>query len=268
VTNVPVPFYLVGTVHALSGKDYPLPKAYDQVLRDSKRLLFELDPNPKSDFGKIFARAAIYPKGDNIRRHIHAETWKFLEKNFSISNYVGKKQWQWGDSHFETIDEMRPWAIAYFIWGIRGYNDVFSQHGVDNHLAYQARRMGKEVAGLETDQEHVDVLRGMTDTESEIILLDVLIRGDKRRDDYNKVRDAWKRGDIATIWAENQRFRNENPGGDLRLLDERNVKWIPKIKAEMQTGKPTSIVAGCLHFGGPNGVVALLQRGGYQVEQL
>jgi len=50
VTNVPVPFYLVGTVHALSGNDYPLSKPYTQALNDSHRLLFEMDPSPKSDF--------------------------------------------------------------------------------------------------------------------------------------------------------------------------------------------------------------------------
>ena len=142
-------------------------------------------------------------------------------------------------------------------------------YGVDNHLAYQARRMGKETAGLETDEEHVNVLRGMNEIDSELILLDALIRGDKRRNDYDKVRAAWKKGDIATIWAdESSAFETESPGADLRLLDERNVKWIPRIKAEMKTGKPTAIVVGCAHFPGPNGLIALLQRAGYKIEQL
>jgi uncharacterized protein YbaP (TraB family) len=269
VTNVPVPFYLVGTIHALSGKDYPLPKAYDQVLRDSQRLLFEVDLSPKSEneFAIRSARAAKYPKGEDIRSHIHAKTWQFLAKNFRISSYLGKSFW-WGETYFEGIEQMRAWAIADYIWQIRGYNDVFSDHGVDRHLAYEARRRGKEIAGLATIAEHVEIMSGMNDMDSEITLLDAIIRGDKRRDDFNLVRAAWKRGDIATIWAENQRFRNENPGGDLRLLDERNVRWIPRIKAEMKTGKPTAIVAGCDHFPGPNGLVALLQRGGYTVEQL
>src|SRR5438046_2023245 len=90
VTNVPVPFYLVGTVHALRGGDYPLPKAYDQALRDSRRLLFEVDPDPKGNYSKKFAEAATYPKGDDIRKHIHPKAWAFLIKNFQISNYDGQ----------------------------------------------------------------------------------------------------------------------------------------------------------------------------------
>jgi uncharacterized protein YbaP (TraB family) len=52
------------------------------------------------------------------------------------------------------------------------------------------------------------------------------------------------------------------------LVDDRNVKWIPRIEAELKTGKPTAIVAGALHFSGPHSVIALLQARGYKVEQL
>ena len=94
---------------------------------------------------------------------------------------------------------MRPWAIADCMWGIHGYNDVFSEHGVDNYLAYQATRMGKQTGGLETDQEHIEVLRGMSDIDAELDLFDAMVRGDKRRDDFDTVRAAWKRGDCDTI---------------------------------------------------------------------
>src|SRR6266404_8281659 len=50
MTNAPAPFYLVGTIHALSSHDYPLPAGYNQALHDSKRLVFEMKPDPRSDF--------------------------------------------------------------------------------------------------------------------------------------------------------------------------------------------------------------------------
>jgi len=51
-------------------------------------------------------------------------------------------------------------------------------------------------------------------------------------------------------------------------VDDRNVKWVPRIEAELKSGKPTAIVAGALHFSGPRSVIALLQKRGYQIEQL
>jgi len=267
ITNVNHPFYLVGTIHALAGSDYPLPKGYDEALRNSQRLVFEITPDRKSDFPDKFAIAATYPKGDDIRHHVHAKTWEFLAKNFKESEYFGH-MWQFGNHHIEGVEQLKPFAIAFYIWGIHGYNDIFNEHGVDNHLAFQGRRTGKELAGLETTEEHINVLSGMSDIESELILLDALVRGDKRREDFNQLRAAWKKGDTATMWQLHQRERKLNPGGDARLLDMRNVKWIPKIKAEINTGKPTAIVAGAGHFMGYNGVITLLEHQGYKIEQL
>jgi uncharacterized protein YbaP (TraB family) len=58
------------------------------------------------------------------------------------------------------------------------------------------------------------------------------------------------------------------PLGKARLLDMRNVKWIPQIKAEINSGKPTAIVVGAGHYPGYNGLVALLEHQGYKIEQL
>jgi len=44
VTNATAPFYLVGSIHALGKKDYPLPTPYETALKDSNRFVFEFDP--------------------------------------------------------------------------------------------------------------------------------------------------------------------------------------------------------------------------------
>jgi uncharacterized protein YbaP (TraB family) len=278
IANVKQPFYLVGTIHALSSSDYPLPKGFEQALKDSQQFLFEMDMHPDAEyeFAKKFSVAAAYPKGDDIRRHIHPQAYVFLHKNFAYSGLLGpahgmnkfREMDRFGYHHIDNIEQLRPWAVAYYIWGIRGFNDVFSKNGVDNYLAFQARREGKEIRALETAQEHVDVLAGMTDTESELLLLDAIVRGDKRRDDYNEIRAAWKKGDVAKMWELEQRERKLNPGGEARLLDMRNVKWIPEIKAEINSGKPTAIVVGAGHYPGYNGLLSLLEHQGYKIEQL
>lgn len=268
VTNAPAPFYLVGTLHSLSGKDYPLPKAYNQALHDCQRFFFEISPiDPGDKFGKSFANAAAYPKGDDIRKHIHPQTWAFLQKRFRESNALGKG-FRVGDRYLDGLQELRPWAIAYYIWGIRGYSDISSRYGVDNHLSYQAARKGKERGGLESFEEHVDVLRGMADIDAELILLDALVRGDKRRDDFNATREGWKHGDLGPMEAEMKRERTQNPGAEIRLLDYRNLRWMRKIEGAIKSGVPTAIVVGTGHFCGPNNVRELLEKRGYKIEQL
>jgi uncharacterized protein YbaP (TraB family) len=89
VTTTSAPCYLVGTIHALSGSDYPLPRGYNQALKDSQRLVFEITPDPKSDFSRKLFRAAAYPKGDDIRRHVHPKTWEVLSANYKASRLFG-----------------------------------------------------------------------------------------------------------------------------------------------------------------------------------
>ncbi|HEY1582173.1 MAG TPA: TraB/GumN family protein [Chthoniobacterales bacterium] len=267
VTNAPSPCYLVGTMHALSGKDYPLPPPYYQAIKESQQFYFEVAPDYKSDFGERWDAATTYSKGDEIRHHIHPQTWAFLEKRFRRSNYLGHG-FNFGEHYVEDIRCLRPWAITFYIWGIHGYSDVYTENGVDNYIAYQARRKGKACGGLETTVQHVEVLAGMADIDSELLLLDTLVRGDQRRDDFNKSREAWKHGDVQTLIVQEKRERDLNPGGEIRLLDYRNLRWIPKIEGAMKSGKATAVVAGCNHFVGTNSVVDLLQRKGYKIEQL
>ncbi|PYJ72519.1 MAG: hypothetical protein DME75_04520 [Verrucomicrobia bacterium] len=81
VTNARAPFYLVGSIHALSQKDYPLPAPYEIALRDTKRLLLEFDPTRHAEFEKKFEAAAKYPPGQDIRSKIHPELLAWLRQN-------------------------------------------------------------------------------------------------------------------------------------------------------------------------------------------
>ena len=108
----------------------------------------------------------------------------------------------------------------------------------------------------------------MADIDAELILLDSLVRGDQRRDDFNATRAGWRHGDIGALLVEESRQRKLNPGAEMRLLDYRNLRWIPKIEGLIKSGVPTSIVAGTGHFCGANSVIDLLQKKGYKIEQL
>jgi uncharacterized protein YbaP (TraB family) len=268
VTNAKAPCYLVGTIHSLSGSDYPIPAAYDQVYGESKRLVFETYFDPQGDYNRRFVKTMAYPKGDGLQRHVHPKTWQIITANFGNASIFGKPGWV-GETYLDAgIQQLRPWAITDLFYGIPGYSDEHLYYGVDNEWERHALHSDKELAGLETNEEHIDVMRKMNDIESELMFLDAIAFRDKMRPEFNQLKTAWKHGDIATIWALDQRFRKLDPGADARLLDERNVRWIPKIRSEFNSGKPTAIVVGCGHMPGPNGLISLLQRSGYKLEQL
>jgi uncharacterized protein YbaP (TraB family) len=52
-----------------------------------------------------------------------------------------------------------------------------------------------------------------------------------------------------------------------RLLDDRNVMWVPKIEGLIRT-KPTFIAVGAAHLGGEKGLIKLLRARGYDVRPI
>ena len=271
VTNAKAPFYLVGSIHSLSKSDYPLPSPYELALNDSQRFVFEYDPNKDDEFQKKFAAAGKYPDGQDIRNKINPRTLAWLRENtqFIKWNYSEKeKRYHASVGSFDAALQYRPWWIAENFFDIRSYSDVSDTDGVDSYIETHARKAGKELGGLETVDEHVAVLGKLSDRDGEILLLDTLVYMDTADNEYYRMRSAWRRGDVGKLWTLDSRLRREAPGIASRLVDIRNIMWIPRIEREIQSGKPTVIVVGALHFGGPNSVITLLQKRGYTMEQL
>src|SRR5213075_3607437 len=94
VTNAKAPFYLVGSIHALSKKDYPLPSPYEVALKNSTRFVFEFDPTRGAEFERKFEAAAKYPPGQDIRSKIDPALLAWLRQNiftFQPEPHRGKR---------------------------------------------------------------------------------------------------------------------------------------------------------------------------------
>ena len=268
VTNAKVPFYLVGSIHALSKNDYPLSAPYEIALRNSERFLFEFDPNRHVEFERKFEAAGKYPPGQDIRSKIHPDLLAWLQQNILTVKAENRRARRERVETFDSEFCYKPWWIAQHLVGPATYTKSSLSHGLDNYFVDRATRERKEIAGLESVDEHVAVMGKLSDRDSEFILRDALDQPTNGEKEFSRMHKAWCRGDTAALWAGDTRLRTKAPWIAARFVDNRNVKWIPRIEAELKSGKPTAIVAGALHFAGPNSVIKLLEKRGYQIEQL
>ena len=268
VTNAKAPFYLVGSIHALSKSDYPLPSPYEVALRDSRRFVFEFDPNRHAEFEKKFEAAAKYPPGQDIRSKIDPELLAWLRQNILNVKADPRRGKGAQVAGFDSELRYKPWWIAQHLAGPASYSKSSASHGLDNYFVDRAKTAGKEIRGLESVDEHVAVMGGMSDRDGEFMLLEALTQPKDGAKEFSRMYKAWRRGDTNALWTGDARLRNQAPRIAARLVDDRNVKWVSRIEAELKTGKPTAIVAGALHFAGPRSVIALLQKRGYKIEQL
>jgi uncharacterized protein YbaP (TraB family) len=268
VTNAKAPFYLVGSIHALGKKDYPLPGPYEIALKDSDRFVFEFDPTRHAEFEKKFEAAAKYPQGQDIRSKINPELLAWLRKNMLtvMPGVRGGDGEQLGS--FDSQLRYKPWWIAQHLAAPAAYSKSSASRGLDNYFVDHAMRTGKEIGGLESVNEHVAVMGGLSERDGEFMLKDALTQTDNGDKEFSRMYRAWRKGDTDALWAGDAPLRTKAPRIAARFVDDRNVKWVPRIEAELKTGKPTAIVAGALHFSGPRSVIALLQNRGYVIEQL
>jgi uncharacterized protein YbaP (TraB family) len=268
VTNAKAPFYLVGSIHALSKKDYPLPKPYEIALKDSNRFVFEFDPTRHAEFEKKFEAAAKYPPGQDIRSKIHPELLAWLRKNMFTIMPEGRGENGERLGSFDSQLRYKPWWIAQHLAAPAAYSKTSASHGLDNYFVDHAMKTAKEIAGLESVNEHVAVMSGLSDRDGEFMLQDALSQPNNGVTEFSRMYKAWRKGDTNALWKGDSDLRTKAPRIAARFVDDRNVKWVPRIEAELRTGKPTAIVAGALHFSGPRSVIVLLQKRGYLIEQL
>lgn len=257
VTNAPTPFYLIGTIHSLRSSDYPLDPVYERAVLSSKRVLFEFDPKERDAYLRKFRAAGAYQPNQNLQDYISPRTLDLVFRNLGVFRL----------DRGEAL-RYRPWALAMRAWSNRGYTSANGTLSIDSYLATKAQHKGKELGGLESVDEHVAFWTNTLQLDGERLLIETLANGNKVRDDFAKTRAAWKSGNVGALADTNASLRSADPLTAKRLLDDRNLRWIKRIEAEMKTGKPTSIVAGAAHFSGPNSVVALLEKRGYKLEQL
>jgi uncharacterized protein len=268
VTNAKAPFYLVGSIHTLTKKDYPLPIAYEIALKDSRRFLFEFDPTRHAEFEQKFAAAAKYPRGQDIRSKIHPELLAWLQQNVVAVRVDPRRRKGSEVRDFDSGLDYKPWWIAQHLVERNSNTKVSTVHGLDNYFVDRASQMRKEIAGLESVDEHVAVLGGLSDRDGETILRNALTQPKNGAAEFNRMLKAWRNGDADSLWTGDAQFRKEAPSIAARFVDERNRRWVPRIVAELESGKPTAVVAGALHFAGPNSVIKLLEKRGYKIEQL
>jgi uncharacterized protein YbaP (TraB family) len=246
--------FLGGSVHALERRDYPLPAAYTRAFDASTQLTFEYDPKDKDAAGKGFLKAGRYSKGDSLKNHVDPRTYDYVRRFFALLNIPEKK--------FKTF---RPWFIELMLEAPPTEN---YELGVESFLTKRAQAASKQISGLESLDDAIEVFSGMSDQESEAVLLLFFVNFARQgRGGMNMV-SAWRRGDAEALAVYLREVYKDVPDYRARLVDARNRKWIPKLEGYLRSGRTYFVVTGAGHMGGPNGVLALLRARGCSIEQL
>jgi len=247
--------YLGGSIHALRSTDYPLPSGYNRAFDISTRIALEVDPKALETSSSGLLKAGKYPKGDNLKNHVDPRTYDYLRRFFGLLKIPEEK-----------FSLYRPWCLVLFL---ESPGSSFSHDlGVDEFITNRARANGKPIVGLESADEHSTVFSGLSDRQSEALLLVTLIPTGNSGGGSDQVLNAWRRGDVETLSRSLYAAYADFPAFAERVLGARNRRWVPKLEGYLRSGQTYFVVVGAAHLGGGQGLLALLRARNCKLEQL
>ena len=95
--------------------------------------------------------------------------------------------------------------------------------GVEGYVTKKARAAKKPISGLVGAREHMSVFSGLTDRQSEAVLLLTFIPN--TGESYGSMVSAWKRGDAESAWRNTRAGFADYPAFGERILEARRIVY-------------------------------------------
>lgn len=259
VQSGPRVMYLAGSVHALSADVYPLSPAFEQAFAASDTLVEEIDLGASGlmALGPMLLSKAMYQDGRTFDKAVSKETHDLVVKHMKALPMAA-----------QMIRPMKPWMVMLTLTALQVQQaGLDPKLGLDQHFFDRATAAKKTVVGLETAESQIDLFDSMPESLQEQLLRSTLDELDAQSLEIATTVAAWRRGDAATIERDVLRGFQKYPAAYQSLIVQRNHNWMPQLEKCLARTTPCMVVVGAAHLVGPDGLLTLLQRKGYRVEQ-
>ena len=251
--------YLAGSVHALSKDVYPLNPVFQRAFDGAGTLVEEIDLGEASQVAAapVIMSKGLYQDGRTFDQVLSRETVTMVDAR---ARQMGLP--------IDMMRRMKPWMVMLTLTALQvGQAGLDPSLGLDKHFFDQAGAAGKMVVGLETLPFQIDRFDSMSDLTQEQLLRSTLNEMDAEPTALKDIVRAWQVGDASyfekTVLSEFKDY----PAAYTSLIVERNRAWIPQLESCLSRPAPCFVVVGAAHLVGPDGLLELLRRKGYRVEQ-
>ena len=252
--------YLLGSIHFLREQDHPLPRVIGDVYEDAETLYMELDMD---DLDPLFMQSTINRLG-------------MLEEGTSLREVMGEELYTEAAAKaaeleipLEMLERTEPWFAAITVEQLMlariGFNPAY---GVEMHLLKKASSDGKEILGLETVEQQLGYLDGLSLGAQRELLMQTLAESAVIREIMDDLILAWRSGDIDYL----EQTLLDEVSGYPELYDavvaDRNRLWVNTIDELLDDGEDYLVIVGALHLVGEDGVPRLLEQRGVRITQM
>ncbi len=252
--------YLLGSFHLLKKRDYPLDPRVETAYAAARSVVFEIDPDEMASPETLaeIQKLARFSDGRTLRGVISAETAEKLQ------TFLG------GEAAMAGADSFKPWFMSINLSvGMMSMTGLDPKLGLDQHFMQRARKDGKKILGLETAVDQIGALNNAPMSEQAAMLADALAPFAEVKRKIGDMHEAWRRGDAARLTTMvNEEMAQKTPHSYRLLGRDRNLKWLPQLRAMLDEGGTHLVIVGAMHLLGEDGLVELLRQRGVKVERV
>jgi uncharacterized protein YbaP (TraB family) len=246
------PSYLFGTIHSEDSRVLAVPPAVQAAFDEARVYVMEARID-ESAMASMSARM-MFSDGHSLKGVLDSRT--YAETVAALANYGLPEL---------ALASMKPWAVAMTLSMPKPQTGLF----LDLALMQNAAEQGKQIAGLETVDEQLEILDQLPMGDQVTMLKDALQQLPELNGMFAQIHEAYLARDLARMMrlSEEQEMRGDRKLTEKvmgRLVDSRNHRMAQRIEPFLKSGS-AFIAIGALHLPGRDGVLNLLKQQGYRL---
>jgi len=245
------PSYVFGTMHLVCADNLPVSPLVKQALANTEQLILELNTDSPTMGEEMRAHMSL-PAGQTV------QTCMSPQEYTTVNNYFVNEL----KMPFDKMHGLKPLFLATMLFPkLLGC----TPGSYEMALVEAAHAQKKEVLGLETVAEQMGAFDQMPCEQQARMLVDMVGKYGEAQKEFARMAALYQAQDVEGLFVTIRDSKFGMRALEAELLTNRNKRWLPQI-AEQAATKPTFFAVGAAHLGGPEGVLALLRRQGYQVK--
>jgi uncharacterized protein YbaP (TraB family) len=245
------PSYLFGTMHLIEKEYFFFPEKLKKHVEKSEQLIMELPgiPDQKEALKYIQLKEGTFydfftkEQADSIMK------WAYTELHMNDAQFRG------------VMTKMKPFVAVQLATQLHFFGKTESY---ELTLETLAKEKQLPVKGLESIEEQMSLFDDMSASEQSEMVMEIVRKPKEQFDETKTMEQLYVRQNVDSLYQFIVHSEGTIASENTRFIDNRNQNWIPKIE-EMIHEKRSFIAVGAGHLGGPNGVIRLLQKKGYQL---
>lgn len=258
------PSFLFGTHHLVPVSFLDSISGLEEAFENTKQTVGELDMANMNEMQMKIMSEAVMPQGVTYESLISAEDVVLLDS--ALTNLLGIGLNQFGALKPAMLSNLISLTLYQ-----KHYPSIANETNIDQYFQMEALNRNRNVVGLETTEDQIEVLLNTRSLERQAELLMCMVRNQEMvMEQMDEFQDAYYTQNINLLYDLSIKETPDDPCPTTdeemnELNKDRNEKWLEKLPSIMED-KPSFIAVGCLHLPGDVGLIEGLRVQGYTVE--